>query len=279
MSNYLEMETHRRSYLPICAWNIMITIFSVFLALRMVDLMYTAEFSTPVVRQTLWVMGCSCAVIIFHSNFMITGGRAIWLKISVGILVMCVVTVLPAVAYKLGPLVYIGAIFLPVLGLISFGSHLQQKFHKEFLEFRQQRFISFQHDRRGPGDRGLAQKRKVRRKAKALKDESTAHGGRNAQMARVSLGRSFLIVVVKLGGSACATFCLAMIGGGCHLIYKGFVTGVVVGSSRRGPLPRYSFDDAPWMYGSSMFMLFFGLGLFTLILRLLVLLYKSEVEE
>jgi hypothetical protein len=69
------------------------------------------EFSISAGERFLVVSGFSCAAIVFHCNSMITGGRGLWLKVSIGILILFLLIVVPAIGYQPNFLVYAFAIF------------------------------------------------------------------------------------------------------------------------------------------------------------------------
>lgn len=67
---------------------------------------------------------------------------------------------------------------------------------------------------------------------------------------------------------------LLVIGVKIYVIYEGFTDGVVIATSRHGPPKSYSLIHEPWMYGFTMFLHLFTIGVCVLFLKVMHLLRK-----
>lgn len=139
MSNYLEMEIYRRAYLPICACNSVIGWCSAMHTLWIFSTVYLRGYAVLDMPRLLVVLVFLCCAGVFHCNFMITGGRAIWLKASVGILLISLVTAITAMLYQPNWLMHTLVACSSLLGLMIFNSKRHRQFYSRFRAFRCQR--------------------------------------------------------------------------------------------------------------------------------------------
>ncbi|HEY0289324.1 MAG TPA: hypothetical protein VGC62_20350 [Pseudomonas sp.] len=276
MSNYLEMEAHRRSYLPVCACNIVIACLSVAFALWIVVATYLTEFSISAGERFLVVSGFSCAAIVFHCNFMITGGRGLWLKVSIGILILCLLIVVPAMGYQPNFLVYAFAISFPLLGLLSFNSNRHRQFYIEFREFRRQRASVHQYGGGEVGRFAIDVNSNVRRKNKISKREIAINNRLRDQAEKAAALDSEGLVIRRFFYLFLLVFLTSAIGYWCYLIYAGLVSEVVAETHRFIRQRNYSAVNDFGLYWLTMFFHLLAVGLFAVVLKLVLLLRKLD---
>jgi hypothetical protein len=279
MSDYLKMELYRRAYLPMCALNIILAYISVGFALWVSAETYLSGMSKSNLMTVFEVVGYASAAIIFHCNFMISSGGIFWLKAAAGVLIVCLMIALPSIAYGADWLIYVIAILFPVLGLLSLGSNRHRKFCSDFMDLRRLRAASALYNDAKALRGGKRNNSRRRYEANSLAEKVSVHVKSKSQVqARVRYLISIRILI-RLGCTIFAGLSVLMIWSAARLIYNGLATGVVVGSSRYGPLPYYSISQAPWAYGLSMLMLVFAIFLFLLVLKLSILFIKATFEE
>ncbi len=80
--------------------------------------------------------GAALTLVTVHSNFMILRGRPSWVRVMIGIHVMCVLFVLPMIQYSPHKVIYALALISPMLGLLIINSRAQRQMRTKLVEIR-----------------------------------------------------------------------------------------------------------------------------------------------
>lgn len=273
MSDYFESEAHRRSYFPLCAYNIVVSCLSVGFSLWVVVSFY--RVGCPILKME----GCLTALCflwvatVFHCNFMITTGSVLWLRISIGILIGCLLIVVPAIGYQQNSLVYALAGFFPLLGLLSFNSNRHRQFCRDFRDFRHQR-ASAQKDGGESARIVLGISSLAKRQNKTSKRETAITNRLRDQAEKAAVRRRQ--AKNKVTYPIAAVLVLALIALLGYSIYDSLMSGVVFLGGKGGPIQRYSVVTQPGLY-------WFAISLYAVMvvmgvvgLRLMLFFYKLE---
>lgn len=273
MAESFEFEAYRRSYLPLCACNAVISLLSVGMAARVAFTVYFPE--SPIINMERFVvwLGLLCAGLVFSFNFLISTGRKLWLRLSIGTLLVCLVIVIPAVAFEVGRFVYVIALFFPVLGLLSFNSRLHRSFCKTFAEYsagaNEARVeCGANHGRKKRSSLRIQRRKRASRREIAISNRNRDLAEKIAAHKRRRLDRVFYRIDTVVVG-------LLMCTAG-FMIYDSISSGYVLAGGRGHPIVRFSLANQPgmfWFYISLYAFLIVVGGVF---LRVMHLLTKPE---
>ena len=224
--------------------NIFIGFLSVACLLVVVKDSYFRELPVSQTVQYLQILGWSLVVIILFCNIMISRGHSLWLLGAVGVLVLCLLGNLCAIAYRSDIPLYALSILLPLLGFLLFNSKRHRVFFKRFVEFRHERALARQKlaalhksDKRAVF---RARRRDVRLAKASNKTPTDPVMARRESREVTTLGLwVFWGIAVGL---------LFVIGGFSYLIYDGLASEVITDSRRYGPRRTYTLANDPEMY-------------------------------
>jgi hypothetical protein len=273
MTDYLEFETYRRSYMPLCACNTIVSCLSVGVALWLLFFIY---FPGLVIlsseRLIVWLSTFGFFLILI-CNCMIATGHGLWLRISVGLLVLCLIIVIPSVVFQVGLVIYSVSIILPVLGLLSFNSRLHRGFYKGFIAFHTLRIQAGLESYAGAKKSyGVNSKStsgsKISKREVAMINRRRFLEEKNAAQKRRARSK----VTYPIG----ALLMIFLIGGFGYLIYEAFERGYVLFGGRGRPVERYSREGQAGLfwYGIVLYSICIVMGFVAL--RVMFALFKMD---
>lgn len=272
MLDYFEFETYRRSYISLCAYNSVVSSFSAGVAVWVVLFVY---FPGAVVlgseRLVVW-LSVFGILLVFLCNFMIATGHVLWLRVSVGLLVLCLVVMIPSAGFQVGLVTYSISIALPLMGLLSFNSRLHRRFYNDFKEFRTQRISAGVKNAPGTNIYGVKSKsissNRVSKRETAIKNRCRALEEKIAAQKRRARSKITYPIGALLG--------ISFIGCCSYLIYEAFERGYILLGGRGSPVERYSREGQTGLfwYGIVLYSLLIAMGFAGL--RLMYALFKMD---
>lgn len=276
MTDYFEFETFRRGYISLCMYNSVVSCFSVGIAVWTVLFVYfPGAVALNNERMAVWLSG-SGVLLVLLCNFMIATGHALWLRVSVGLLVLCLVIVIPSKGGGVGLLTYSISIVLPLLGLISFNSRLHRRFYSGFREFRMLRAqasvgsvvggkFGYGTNSTRVGGRGISRREIAEsNRRRDLEEKVAARKRQTRNKVTYPIGASLVLFFIGAMG---------------YLIYDGFASGYILLGGRGQPYTRYTLSEQPGGF-------WFGITMYTICIMLSIaglwlmhLMYKMEARK
>lgn len=126
-------------YLPTFIGGIFAVLFSVGCAVPLLVTFYLSGASVG--EQATWsVLGGSAVTLVaVHCNFMVMRGRPRWVWGLVGVLVLCLLSVLPTIEGRPHKVIYVMAVLFPLLGLLLLNSKRHREMRGKLVDIRHQR--------------------------------------------------------------------------------------------------------------------------------------------
>jgi hypothetical protein len=87
----------------------------------------------------IFLAGAALTLLVVHSNFMIVRGRPRWVWVVVGVLVGCLLFVLPMIQYTPPRVIYVVALLSPLMGLLFLNSNGQREMRSKLVDIRHER--------------------------------------------------------------------------------------------------------------------------------------------
>ncbi|WP_371318751.1 hypothetical protein [Pseudomonas gingeri] len=78
-------------------------------------------------------------MVVVHCNFMVVRGRPQWVWGVVGVLVVCLLGVLPTIEDRPHKVIYALAVLFPLLGLLLLNSQRHREMRSKLVDIRHQR--------------------------------------------------------------------------------------------------------------------------------------------
>ncbi|WP_371319295.1 hypothetical protein [Pseudomonas gingeri] len=126
-------------YFPTFIGGIFSALFSLACAIPLVAMSYFAEASLG--EQATWSVlgGAALTMVVVHCNFMVVRGRPQWVWGVVGVLVVCLLGVLPTIEDRPHKVIYALAVLFPLLGLLLLNSKRHREMRSKLVDIRHQR--------------------------------------------------------------------------------------------------------------------------------------------
>ncbi|WP_040063864.1 hypothetical protein [Pseudomonas batumici] len=92
-------------------------------------------------EQATWSVlgGMAITLVVVHCNFMVVRGRPQWVWGLVGVLVLCLLGVLPTIEDRPHKVIYTLAVLFPLLGLLLLNSKRHREMRSKLVDIRHQR--------------------------------------------------------------------------------------------------------------------------------------------
>ncbi|MBC3362893.1 hypothetical protein [Pseudomonas sp. SWRI154] len=135
----LSLPRFLARYFPTFMGGIFAALFSLACAIPLVSASYFAGASLD--EQVTWSMlgGMAITMVVVHCNFMVVRGRPQWVWGLVGVLVLCLLAVLPTIEDRPHKVIYALALLFPLLGLLLLNSKRHREMRSKLVEIRRQR--------------------------------------------------------------------------------------------------------------------------------------------
>lgn len=139
MSEQLTLKAFFRRYFLAFLGGIFAAYFSLAFAVALSFVTYFQNAPLADSGFYIFLAGAALTLLIVHSNFMIVRGRPRWVWMVVGVLVACLLFVLPMIQYTPPRVIYVLALLSPLLGLLFLNSNGQREMRTQLVEIRRQR--------------------------------------------------------------------------------------------------------------------------------------------
>ncbi|NWB97206.1 hypothetical protein HX882_15000 [Pseudomonas gingeri] len=126
-------------YFPTFIGGIFSALFSLACAIPLVAMSYFAEASLGVQATGSVLGGAALTMVVVHCNFMVVRGRPQWVWGVVGVLVVCLLGVLPTIEDRPHKVIYALAVLFPLLGLLLLNSKRHREMRSKLVDIRHQR--------------------------------------------------------------------------------------------------------------------------------------------
>jgi hypothetical protein len=139
MENYPFFLNFMKRYFPTFIAAIFVAKISCLLALF--ALLDSFFLNAPLADEAKFFAICTviCTGVLVHSNFMVIRGKPGWVWVFAGLFVVCLLCVLPTIAYRPNRFVYAAGILFPLLGLLLLNSKRHREMRTQLVEIRRQR--------------------------------------------------------------------------------------------------------------------------------------------
>lgn len=139
MSELLTLKAFFRRYFLAFLGGIFAAYFSLAFAIALSFVTYFQN--VPLADSGLYIFlgGAALTLLVVHSNFMIMRGRPRWVWMVVGVLVACLLFVLPMIHYTPPRTIYVLALLSPLLGLLFLNSNGQREMRSKLVDIRHER--------------------------------------------------------------------------------------------------------------------------------------------
>jgi len=135
----LSLPRFLARYFPTFIGGIFAALFSLGCAIPLAAAFYFAGASLGE-RATWSVLGGSAVtMVVVHCNFMVVRGRPQWVWGLVGVLVLCLLGVLPTIEDRPHRVIYTLAVLFPLLGLLLLNSKRHREMRSKLVDIRHQR--------------------------------------------------------------------------------------------------------------------------------------------
>ncbi|WP_339497501.1 MULTISPECIES: hypothetical protein [unclassified Pseudomonas] len=126
-------------YFPVFMGAIFAAVFSLVFAVPLIFDSYFPRLPMDDNLKYSFLGGLALTWGIVHCNFMIVRGRPQWVWPLVSLLALCVVAVLPTIAFGPNPLSYGLSLLFPLLGLLLLNSKRHREMRQKLVEVRRLR--------------------------------------------------------------------------------------------------------------------------------------------
>ena len=135
----LSLSRFFARYLPTFIGGIFSVLFSLGCAVPLLVTFYLS--GATIGEQATWSVlgGAAVTLIAVHCNFMVMRGRPRWVWGLVGLLVLCLLSVLPTIEGRPHRVLYAMAVLFPLLGLLLLNSKRHREMRSKLVEIRRQR--------------------------------------------------------------------------------------------------------------------------------------------
>ncbi|RON15226.1 hypothetical protein [Pseudomonas frederiksbergensis] len=135
----LSLPRFLAHYFPTFIGGIFAALFSLACAIPLMAAFYFAGASVG--EQATWsvVGGAAVTLVVVHCNFMVVRGRPQWVWGLVGVLVLCLLGVLPTIVDRPHKVIYVLAVLFPLSGLLLLNSKRHREMRTQLVEIRRQR--------------------------------------------------------------------------------------------------------------------------------------------
>ncbi|MBW4792030.1 hypothetical protein [Pseudomonas tolaasii] len=123
-------------YFPVFMGAIFAAVFTLVLAVPLVFDSYFPHLPLADNAKYSFLGGLALAWVVVHCNFMIARGRPHWVWPLATLLGLCVLAVLPTIAYRPPVLLYGLSLLLPLLALLLLNSRRHREMRQKLLEVR-----------------------------------------------------------------------------------------------------------------------------------------------
>jgi hypothetical protein len=139
VSEQLTLKAFFRRYFLAFLGGIFAAYFSLAFAVALSFVTYFQN--APLADSGLYIFlaGAALTLLVVHSNFMIMRGRPRWVWMVVGVLVACLLFVLPMIHYTPPRAIYVLALLSPLLGLLFLNSNGQREMRSKLVDIRHER--------------------------------------------------------------------------------------------------------------------------------------------
>ncbi|EJM66048.1 hypothetical protein PMI30_02934 [Pseudomonas sp. GM50] len=139
MSEQLTLKAFFRRYFLAFLGGIFAAYFSLAFAVALSFVTYFQN--APLADSGLYIFlaGAALTLLVVHSNFMIVRGRPWWVWVVAGVLVACLLFVLPMIHYAPPRAIYVLALLSPLLGLLFLNSNGQREMRSKLVDIRHER--------------------------------------------------------------------------------------------------------------------------------------------
>ncbi|MCQ6255754.1 hypothetical protein [Pseudomonas sp. Q11] len=140
----LSLPRFLARYLPTFIGGVFSMLFSVGCAVPLLVMFYLSGVSVG--EQATWSVlgGTAATLVVVHCNFMVMRGRPQWVWGLVGVLVLCLLSVLPTIDGRPHKVIYVMAVLFPLLGLLLLNSKRHREMRSKLVEIRRQRELIIQ---------------------------------------------------------------------------------------------------------------------------------------
>ncbi|WP_454833816.1 hypothetical protein [Pseudomonas lini] len=139
MSEQLTLKAFFRRYFLAFLGGIFAAYFSLAFAVALSFVTYFKNAPLDDSGLYIFLAGAALTLLVVHSNFMIMRGRPRWVWIVVGVLVACLLFVLPMIHYTPPRAIYVLALLSPLLGLLFLNSNGQREMRSKLVDIRHER--------------------------------------------------------------------------------------------------------------------------------------------
>jgi uncharacterized membrane protein len=135
----LSLPRFLAHYFPTFIGGIFAALFSLACAIPLMAASYFAGASVG--EQATWSMvgGAAVTMVVVHCNFMVVRGKPQWVWGLVGVLVLCLLGVLPTIVDHPHKVIYVLAVLFPLLGLLLLNSKRHREMRNRLVEIRHER--------------------------------------------------------------------------------------------------------------------------------------------
>ncbi|MEK1839623.1 hypothetical protein ACQKPC_13915 [Pseudomonas sp. NPDC089918] len=139
MSEQLTLKAFFRRYFLAFLGGIFAAYFSLAFAVALSFVTYFQNAPLADSGLHIFLAGAALTLLVVHSNFMIVRGRPWWVWVVVGVLVACLLFVLPMIYYAPPRAIYVLALLSPLLGLLFLNSNGQREMRSKLVDIRHER--------------------------------------------------------------------------------------------------------------------------------------------
>ncbi|WP_460148158.1 hypothetical protein [Pseudomonas sp. S2_A02] len=135
----LSLPRFLAHYFPTFIGGIFAALFSLACAIPLMAASYFAGASVG--EQATWSMvgGAAVTMVVVHCNFMVVRGKPQWVWGLVGVLVLCLLGVLPTIVDHPHKVIYVLAVLFPLSGLLLLNSKRHREMRNRLVEIRHER--------------------------------------------------------------------------------------------------------------------------------------------
>ena len=136
MNELPSIRAFLSQYFPVFMGAICAAVFTLVLAVPLIFEIYFPDLPMADSAEYSFLGGLALTWFVVHCNFMIARGRPQWVWPLAALLGLCILVVLPTIAYRPHFLLYGLSLLLPLLGLLLLNSQRHREMRHKLLEVR-----------------------------------------------------------------------------------------------------------------------------------------------
>ena len=139
LMTYKELLRYLKRYFPVSMGALFAQGFTIAIVVPMIIVSYFEVRPAGEILRYSYFSVLGASFLIAHCNFMVVRGYPGWIWVQVNLMFLCLVGVLPTIAYRPHKVFYVSGILFPLLALLLLNSKLHREARNEWVKLREKR--------------------------------------------------------------------------------------------------------------------------------------------